>query len=311
MSINSDVVPFASTTSSFPQVFVVQQILWENLACDYLRLHHSTFPQHVHSMLQISLVASPSVVTASWQGTGKQQYQRLVEGESCIIPSQQPHTITWENDAEIVSFLLAPEYVTHAAHDMLPDENIEFVEQYGMKDALIRQLGMTLLNALQHGQPERLYVESLATILAVHIRQVYTVSSSKLTASMKSLAPHTLRDVIEYIDAHLNEDLSLIQLAGIAQISPFYLSRTFKQAMGETLHQYIVMRRIARAKILLTEKHWSILDICHMVGFQSQSHFTSLFRKYVSITPHQYRMNGYPRVYPVGDFNGSQANDKK
>lgn len=98
-----------------------------------------------------------------------------------------------------------------------------------------------------------------------------------------------LERAIDYINSHLDQDLSLAKLAAVAQISPYYFARLFKQFMGSPPHQYLTKRRIEKAKQLLANKDLSILEVTQQVGLQSQSHFTNLFRRNVGKTPSAYR----------------------
>ena len=75
----------------------------------------------------------------------------------------------------------------------------------------------------------------------------------------------------------------------MAQTSPAHFARLFRQATGQTPHQYVIMCRIERAKRLLTETEWPIIEIGHQVGFTDQSYFTAVFRKHVATTPNAYR----------------------
>jgi AraC family transcriptional regulator len=100
---------------------------------------------------------------------------------------------------------------------------------------------------------------------------------------------YKLRRVIDYIESHLDQDLSLVKLAAIAQMSPYYFARLFKQSIGAPPHQYLTTCRIEKAKQLLANKDLSILEITQQIGLQSQSHFTNLFRRSVGVTPSAYR----------------------
>ena len=98
-----------------------------------------------------------------------------------------------------------------------------------------------------------------------------------------------LQRAIDYIHGHLDQDLSLAKLASVAQMSPYYFARLFKQFIGAPPHQYLTKRRIEKAKQLLANKDLSILEVTQQIGLQSQSHFTNLFRRTVGKTPSAYR----------------------
>jgi transcriptional regulator GlxA family with amidase domain len=73
------------------------------------------------------------------------------------------------------------------------------------------------------------------------------------------------------------------------QISPYHFARLFKQSTGMPPHQYIISCWIERAKQLLTQQELSIIEITQQVGLQSQSHLTTLFRRFLKMTPREYR----------------------
>ena len=87
----------------------------------------------------------------------------------------------------------------------------------------------------------------------------------------------------------LVQELSLTALAAVAQMSPYYFSRLFKQSTGLSPHQYVLQQRVEWAKRLLAEARLSITDVAQRVGFASQAHLTLVFRQRVGATPRQYR----------------------
>jgi AraC family transcriptional regulator len=98
-----------------------------------------------------------------------------------------------------------------------------------------------------------------------------------------------LQRVSDYVEAHLDEDLSLTALADIACLSPYHFSRSFKQAAGVGPQRYVIQRRIERAKRLLRQTHQPLALIAQETGFADQSHLTRTFRREVGVTPSGYR----------------------
>jgi AraC family transcriptional regulator len=98
-----------------------------------------------------------------------------------------------------------------------------------------------------------------------------------------------LRRVLEHVQAHLDQQLSVTALAAVAQISPFYFSRLFKQSTGLSPHQYLLRQRIERAKELLADPSRRVAEVSYELGFPHQSHFTTVFGKLEGVTPRAYQ----------------------
>jgi AraC family transcriptional regulator len=94
---------------------------------------------------------------------------------------------------------------------------------------------------------------------------------------------------MDYIQAHLAQDLSLESMATVAAMSAYHFSRLFKQSTGLAPHQYLLTCRIERAKPLLKQGDLTIAQIARIVGFSSQSHFGYHFKRLTGVTPRQFR----------------------
>ncbi len=109
------------------------------------------------------------------------------------------------------------------------------------------------------------------------------------TARTSPELPKQIRACRDYIELHLEDDLSLEVLAQRAGYAPFYLSRKFKQAMNCTVGEYIRFARVERAKALLSYSDEPIRDIAARLRFCSTSHFSQVFREVTGMLPRQYR----------------------
>jgi AraC family transcriptional regulator len=104
------------------------------------------------------------------------------------------------------------------------------------------------------------------------------------------LPKYKLRAVIDYIREHLDAELSLDHLAAVTHLSPYHFARLFKNSTGLPPHQYVVARRVERAKELLRQRDGlSLADVAVEVGFSSQSHFTRHFKRLVGVTPRRFQ----------------------
>ena len=106
-----------------------------------------------------------------------------------------------------------------------------------------------------------------------------------------------LRRVTAYVRAHLDSKLTWQQIAAGARMAPLNLAMRFKRTTGITLHQYVIRCRIRKAKRLLADNRSSLADIALDVGCSCQSHFTTLFRRSVGLTPGEFRRRGAPRPH--------------
>jgi transcriptional regulator GlxA family with amidase domain len=105
------------------------------------------------------------------------------------------------------------------------------------------------------------------------------------------LPRENLQQVIDYINMHLDEDISLAQMANHLCMSQYHFARLFKQAMGVTFHVYLVGQRVGRAKQLLRqEEQLNILEIADQCGFANPSHLAKQFREHTGLTPRQFRL---------------------
>jgi AraC-like DNA-binding protein len=183
-----------------------------------------------------------------------------------------------------------PALLVHTAHTSLQVECAELVLHLSIHDPLHYHIAMVLEAAVDaEGEAGQLYAEALADALAVHFLRRYAAAQPVRREVTCGLTPYKLRRTLAYIQAHLEEKISLVQLAAVAQMSPTYFGHMFKQATGLAPHQYVSLCRIEHAKRLLAETDMPLIEISTQVGCADQSHFTALFRRYVAMTPNAYR----------------------
>jgi AraC family transcriptional regulator len=117
--------------------------------------------------------------------------------------------------------------------------------------------------------------------------------------NVRSLQNWRLKRVLQYVDDHLAAKITLQNLAMVAGLSRMHFAAQFRAAMGMRPHEYLLKRRIERAEELLKQAEVSLVDIALTVGFQTQAHFTTVFKRFAGDTPYQWRCAYLAQVTPL------------
>ncbi len=142
------------------------------------------------------------------------------------------------------------------------------MSQVKIRDPLIQHIGLELKTELElGGLDSSLYAESMATALSAHLLQRYSTKQLVIRDYAGGLPKHKLREAIAYINDHLEQKLSLVEIATVVRMSSYYFASLFKQSTGLAPHQYVTRCRIERAKRLLKGRELTIIEICQQVGF--------------------------------------------
>jgi AraC family transcriptional regulator len=132
------------------------------------------------------------------------------------------------------------------------------------------------------------YAETLTELLTFELTRVARSPSAnpiKIKSSPSGLAGTQLRLITEYIDRHLNEKIAIADLAALVHLTRFHFIRAFTQAAGMTPLQFVIRRRIERAREFLADPGASISDVAIRSGFGSPVQMTRAFRRIVGTTP--------------------------
>jgi AraC family transcriptional regulator len=168
-------------------------------------------------------------------------------------------------------------------------QTIEIVAGYN-RDAELWSLGQRLAARLRSPIPgSRLFAETLVTQIAIKLLWNYSSLPRQGHLPEEKLTDPRLRRVIDYLQSSFAEEISLHKLAVVAGLSPNYFLHAFKLTTGQPPHRYLTKLRIIKACELLHNPYRSIADIGLAVGFSSQSHLTTVFRRFVKTTPAAYR----------------------
>lgn len=167
---------------------------------------------------------------------------------------------------------------------------IEITHRYLDNDPQIEFLLNAFQSAMESNTPiSRIYGESLALTIVIYLIENHTNRLPIIKNHSGGLPPLVQRKVLEFIEANLDKNLSLEDLARISGYSTFHFSRMFKAEMKQTPHRFIIGKRIEKAKTLLAKNDLKLAEIALETGFSSQSHFTTVFNKFTGRTPNGFR----------------------
>jgi AraC-like DNA-binding protein len=173
--------------------------------------------------------------------------------------------------------------------ELIPGGVIHLVPRYNLNDPLISQLVSTIANEMEGSFLDQILADALNTALAVQITRLCSDPTAITLEPSNGLSRERLKRVYDYIEAHLDVRLTLADLSGVACLSPYHFSRSFKQAVGMGPQRYVMHRRVERAKALISRTDQPLALIAQEVGFADQSHLTSVFRREIGVTPGHFR----------------------
>lgn len=214
-----------------------------------------------------------------------------VHGDIDVIPAGTPSL--WEvrgKDTALV-LSLSQELVSAVAKHLGYDaDRIEIENRFLIRDQQLENIGWALKAEMESGYPcGRLYLDSLAVSVALRLVRCHSSVRQEPKRQSGRISAGKLRQVLSYVEDNLSQEISLGDLAGIAGLSVSHFKNLFRETMGLSVHQYLIRRRVERARVLLVEGKLPISQIALETGFAHQSHLARHMRRVLGASPRAVR----------------------
>jgi AraC family transcriptional regulator len=246
----------------------------------------------VHHPFLIYHLTRPTVVMRKIEGSAR---ERALIGPRRISLTPGEATTRWQHSGhpEILQVYLRQPVYEAAIGEMYGGDatGAQILPRFAILDPLLEQLAIAIATALKDGNSEDvLYIDTLAQMMAVQLAKHHSKRSHDARKAAAKPAPgKKIRRLMDFIEEHLDGDLTLEAMAGELQISALYLPRAFKTAVGQSPHRYVLGRRVERAKALLRNTDSPVADVALSSGFSSQSHLSNWFLRMMGVSPAAYR----------------------
>lgn len=272
---------------------------WTGIAAETRRHSTGELPEMIsdRTVVALALRGNPDAVIHR-RGNGLHQATRAATGTYWLCPegvSEDSIRITAAIPAMLHIYLPHQPFQVLSREDAFPDLDATTVlYAAGPHDTWITEVGWAIAAELAcETASGKLLVESAALALAASLAHRH--SGNRLPPGARGGLPHALdamrlSRVRDFIDANLDRDIGVDDLATVACLSQYHFIRAFKAATGLPPHRYLGLRRLERAKALLRLGHMSLADIALACRFSSQANFTRAFRRSVGLPPGEYRL---------------------
>ena len=245
-----------------------------------------TMPKHA---ISVAFIPHDRV---TWSVDGLKQTTPLPAGSAFLYGDREFIWHQRTKPSEYVTIYLEPEFLRRTAIENELAAETRLAHRVIFPDSTIVQVAHLFKGELlSEGLAGILFAESLKNLLAVHLLRQYCeqAPAKKLVIPAGALDVVKLKQIQDYIEENLADEIVIEDLAALIPMSQFHFARAFKAASGDSPHKYLTQRRLERAKVLLTVTKLPVAEIAYRVGFSNQSHFTAHFRKVTGVTPKNYR----------------------
>ena len=228
--------------------------------------------QGVHDVTFGSMTIMPAYQANEWQTEGPIEFAHLILSVGAI--------------EQIILEEFDREPATHHLHDTV-----------GLQDALLEQVFRALMATQGCGGQGKLHVDSLLTVFVTTLIGRHSSVSGRPFASAEpgsrrgGLAGWQVRRVVEFMNAHMEADILLGDLAALTGLSRAHFFRTFRQSTGRSPGQFLADIRMRRALVLLESTEIAVHDVAAAVGFSHARHFASAFTSRIGVSPRLFRVS--------------------
>jgi len=253
------------------------------------------------------LVVNLAAEALSFEQKGTHGWERVVmnPGTLWLNPAGRPFSHHIPDACHYGALTLDPMLLVR----LLEVPDMELRCHYGREDETLAHLVRALLSETSRERPAgAVFAESMAASIGAHLLAHYSAGPRSLRPARGGLGGLARRRLVEHVESHLGEELALGRLAEVVGLSPYHFSREFKRATGETVHGYVVRRRLERARDLLRRGELPISVLAQDLGFADQSHLTRLFRARFGTTPAAFARAHRPRFVLLDESRLEDSN---
>jgi AraC family transcriptional regulator len=274
--------------TSPPQDHVWQE--WIGYSIYSANQHRSAWRKHSHDCTQLTVTLDPAYVRADWQDAPGRPMKRELSGDMIwLVPPGVSHSVLFHRRAALIHLYFYDDFFERVAQNEVSDVSSKLSPAFLVRDPFLVEVAKDLSEQLRFGPLSELYSQSVATVAASHLIRRYSSRPNALRVHRGGLGPAREKRVRQYIQEHLEAQLSLEDLARVAELSPNHFASLFRQTVGTTPHKFVVRERVERARHLLQRSRLTLIEIAMRCGFQDQSQFTTTFRRYLGTTPGRYK----------------------
>jgi AraC family transcriptional regulator len=243
----------------------------------------------VPAVKEVSLALSLSNFSARWRGPQGFRSETVNEGTIAICEFDRERVFEAQDAAKFGIVLLRNEALEQVRYD-----GRRVRTELQVREVLLDSTLHRLLDAIVHEKrggfkSGSFFLDSMATALASYLVRHYSTAHSIGESSRGGIAPAVLRRCIELMEASLDRNLRLSELAREAGLSTSHFLRSFRQSTGKTPYQFLLQRRVERARALMRDHRVSLTEVALASGFADQHHLARVFRQITSMTPTSYR----------------------
>ena len=224
---------------------------------------------------------------------GNREYTgKTKRGDIWLKPDSHNGFWSYEDSDECLLFAIAPSFLRQIAteNDFANADSLEILPVLNKHDSQLHNLAMLFQQEIARTQSgSQMYIESLSNMLAIHLLRNYCTSRVKAEYKAGGLPAHKLKQVTDYINTYLADDISLAELASHVKLSQSHFSHLFRQSTGKSPYKFLIQQRIERAQELLLKQDMAIADVAISVGFYDQSHLSRHMKKLLGVSPRQLR----------------------
>jgi AraC family transcriptional regulator len=214
----------------------------------------------------------------------------VAPGQIVFCPRKEWHNIRWDERISVLSIRIPDSALMEAARERLADRSLEIVPRQLVTDDRLTHLLLALDAERARGYSAgKLFVDGVEAAVANILLTSFNAFAPRSISGKGGMAPRLLRRVLEFMNANMDKQIGLKDLADSAGLSLSHFSFQFRASTNQSPHQYMLRLRVERSKELLADSRLSVLDVGLEVGFRNQQHFATVFRNSVGAPPSVYR----------------------
>ena len=267
---------------------------WPGLFAERRAHQAGALPSFTAPFTEVSVLIR-GAATMTRQSSGIFQQFPANPGTIWLSPAglKEEFTLISSDVAEVLHLYLPPKpFAALAPADPLL-EKAELLNFGGFRDPLIEQIAAVVLDEMRSETwSGRILIQSVANSLAARLLQDYSsLSARQPTVGLRrpQLEERRLQRVLDFIETHLESEITVAQLAAAARLSEYHFSRAFKATTGRSPYGYVSDRRMSHAKWLLAETDRGLADIADACRFSSPGNFSRAFQRATGVSPAKFR----------------------